>query len=789
MRPLSPVLPMALTAGSRLGRYDVISLLGEGGMGQVWRATDTQLNRQVALKILPDAFADDPDRLARFQREAQVLASLNHPNIGGIHGLEESEPSTGSGQAVKALVLELVEGPTLADRIAHGAMPIEDALPIAKQIAEALEAAHEAGVIHRDLKPANIKVREDGTVKVLDFGLAKALAPDAAAVAGSDPHQSPTLTVGATQMGMVIGTAAYMAPEQAKGRPVDKRADVWAFGAVLYEMLTGAKPFVGDDISSTLARVIEREPDWEALPDALSPVVTVYLRRCLEKDPKHRVHDIADVRLALDGAFDTTARAPSDPAEALRLWQQPLAATLAVLGLVVMTGLAVWGWMRPTDTRRTAHLELALPAATSDTGAFVNAIDISADGRRIVVDTGTGPFTLYNLDQPGGGVAIAGTGGATHPVLAPDGSSLAYVANNVLLRRPLSGGNPERITTPDTTDFFGSSWTRDDRILFVPTWQRNILAVPAAPRSEPASLIEIDASRDELALTEPQLLPDGRVLYSGWDDNWFIAVADPESGDRAVLFRNGYAGRYVPTGHVVYAQDRYLFARTVDLETLEAGEPVQLLDDLDFDGGTGHGSFAISDNGVLAYLTGPDELDRTLVKIWPDGRREPLTDARRRYHNVLRLSPDGRQLVTNIFSGVGGGVEVWAYDLERDSFRAISQEAGWNEHPIWSADGRSVVWTTDTLGAGDLLIRPADASAPARPLFVDESYKIASAAHPSGKYVVSTPNNEQDLWVYAEDDPEHPEHFLPAPGMQWGGSLSPDGRHIVYDSQEMGVSI
>ena len=280
---------MSLSPGTRLGHYDVTSLLGEGGMGQVWQATDTQLNRQVALKILPDAFAADPDRLARFTREAQILASLNHPNIAAIHGIEEAE-------GTRALVLELVEGPTLADRIAKGPIPVDEALPIAKQIAEALEAAHEAGVIHRDLKPANIKVREDGTVKVLDFGLAKALDPNPDA----DPSQSPTLTAAATQMGVILGTAAYMSPEQAKGRVADKRADVWAFGVVLFEMLTGRRTFEGNDVTEVMAGVIKSDPDWDALPAELSPAAATYLRRCLQKDPKDRIRDIGDVRLALE---------------------------------------------------------------------------------------------------------------------------------------------------------------------------------------------------------------------------------------------------------------------------------------------------------------------------------------------------------------------------------------------------------------------------------------------------------------------------------------------------------
>ena len=323
---------MALQLGTTLGPYEIQAKLGAGGMGQVWQATDTQLNRQVALKILPDAFADDPDRLARFQREAQVLASLNHPNIGGIHGLEESD-------GVKALVLELVEGPTLADRIATGPIPLDEALPIARQIAEALEAAHERGIIHRDLKPANIKVRDDGTVKVFDFGLAKALEGP-----GGDPSESPTVTAAATATGVILGTAAYMSPEQARGKPVDKRVDIWAFGALLYEMLAGRRPFKGRDVSETLGAVLQLAPDWDALPDDTPPRLTTLLRRCLEKEPKQRVHDVADVRLAMEGAFETTGASLSEPrvAPTLQMWQRPIPAVVVALVLVVLGGLAVW---------------------------------------------------------------------------------------------------------------------------------------------------------------------------------------------------------------------------------------------------------------------------------------------------------------------------------------------------------------------------------------------------------------------------------------------------------------
>ncbi len=317
---------MPLQAGTALGPYEVIAQIGAGGMGEVYRARDTKLDRDVALKVLPEAFTSDPDRLARFEREAKVLASLNHPNIGHIYGLEEAE-------GTKALVLELIEGPTLADRIAEGPIPIDEALPIAKQIAEALEAAHEQGIIHRDLKPANVKVKADGTVKVLDFGLAKAFQPEAS---GASASESPTisLTAAATQMGMVIGTAAYMAPEQASGKPVDKRADVWAFGVVLYEMLTGARPFVSDDVSKTLAHVIAIDPDWGTLPDNLPPVLGSFLRGCLEKNPKKRVGDVRDVRLAMEGVFEPTASPIAAAAPHLQAWQRPLPMLLGVLVLL-----------------------------------------------------------------------------------------------------------------------------------------------------------------------------------------------------------------------------------------------------------------------------------------------------------------------------------------------------------------------------------------------------------------------------------------------------------------------
>ena len=361
---------MALSVGTRLGHYDVTALIGEGGMGQVWQATDTQLNRQVALKILPDAFADDPDRLARFKREAQILASLNHPNIAAIYGIEEAE-------GTRALVLELVEGPTLADRIRKGPIPLDEALPIAKQIAEALEAAHEAGVIHRDLKPANIKVRQDGTVKVLDFGLAKAFDP----TPDADPSQSPTLTAVATQMGMVLGTAAYMAPEQAKGKPVDKRADVWAFGTVLFEMLTGRNPFVGDDVSDTLALVLKFEPEWDALPDETPARIRQLIQTCLQKNPKQRVHDLADVRLAMAGAFETMVESVPPLSESRQVL--PLTAAVSV-AVALVTGLVVWTTTRSPVERPVTRFSITAPPGQTFSRVFNVPVAISPQGTHVV---------------------------------------------------------------------------------------------------------------------------------------------------------------------------------------------------------------------------------------------------------------------------------------------------------------------------------------------------------------------------------------------------------------------
>ena len=515
---------MALTVGSRLGHYGITALIGEGGMGQVYQATDTNLDRQVAIKLLPDAFAGDGDRLARFEREAKVLASLNHPNIGAIYGLEKSGDT-------RALVLELVEGPTLADRIKQGPIPVDEALPIAKQIAEALEAAHEAGVIHRDLKPANIKVREDGTVKVLDFGLAKAMQPDA-----SDPNmsQSPTisLTGAATQMGMVIGTAAYMAPEQASGKVVDKRADVWALGAVLYEMLTGARPFVGDDVSKTLAHVIAIDPDWSTLPKALPPVLNNFLRGCLEKDPRKRIRDIGDVRLAMEGAFDTTVSAPAEPVALPQpqVWQRPAFLALAALVLVAATGVAVWTAIRPALSpvvRFTlAHDEepqLFIATRSPD-------VAISPGGEHIaymagVNGLGAEQLRVRALDRLTSEALALGE--LNSPFFSPDGTAVGFYDRRggnaqVMLSVSVLGG-PVSTICDLQGDLRGASWGTDGTIVFGSQDTTTGLWRVAAVGGEPELLTTPDS--DEIDHLWPELLPDDESVV-------FTVLTNPEADSR-----------------------------------------------------------------------------------------------------------------------------------------------------------------------------------------------------------------------------------------------------------------
>ena len=582
---------MALSPGTKIGHYDVTALLGEGGMGQVWQATDTQLGRQVALKILPDAFAADPDRLARFTREAQILASLNHPNIAQIHGIEEAE-------GTRALVLELVEGPTLADRIAKGPIPLDEALPIAKQIAEALEAAHEAGVIHRDLKPANIKVREDGTVKVLDFGLAKALAGDA----GSDPSESPTVTAAGTREGVILGTAAYMSPEQARGRPLDKRTDIWSFGCVLFEMLTGQPVFSSETVSDTIANVLDRQPRWGALPAGTPAAVRKLLRRCLDKERKERLQHIGDARVEIRDALDGTSAV--ETAAVPTAHSVGRSRTSMWLAVVVTVLLAGWGgWFANSRVGSDVELPIVrfeIPAGLA-IGPLGGTIAISPDGTHILQRGMGSPLSLRSMDQSDIVRELVQQGDG--PFFSPDGNWVGFFDAG-LSRMPTSGGAPSIIAEFGARDL-GASWGSDETIVFATTVG---LYRVTATGGEPELLAAPRSEHGELAYAWPDLLPGGNValftiVSEGPTRGADIAALDLGTGELTVVLRGGSRARYVATGHLVYVEGARLHAVAFDPTTQKVGgEPAQMLTEEVAFGQRGGAQFDISQTGTLVYL-------------------------------------------------------------------------------------------------------------------------------------------------------------------------------------------
>ena len=697
---------MALEIGSRLGHYDVTALIGEGGMGQVYQATDTTLDRNVALKVLPDAFTADPDRLARFEREAKVLASLNHPNIGAIYGLEKSGDT-------RALVLELIEGPTLADRIAQGPVPLDEALPIAKQIAEALEAAHEAGVIHRDLKPANIKVRDDGTVKVLDFGLAKAFQPDA-----SDPalSQSPTisLTAAATQMGMVIGTAAYMAPEQAKGRPVDKRADVWAFGVVLFEMLTGARPFAGDDVSETLARVIDREPDWAALPDSVPPVLSSFLRRCLQKNPKKRIRDIGDVSLAMEGVFETTVTSLAEPGAVpqVQVWQRPAAVSLLALVAAIVTGVAVWSLTQPAPRPVSRSLLTPPPSMPLDVSFYVS-VALTPDGTRVVYRGSLNgqPHLFVRPLAALDATPLTGLGSSpVIPFISPDGNWVGFFDDGRLQRVSILGG--PLVAVAGITGFpRGASWGSDDRIIFATAARDSgLLRVPLGG-GQVEVLTTPDLERGEVDHYWPEILPGGQaVLFTitttGGLQNAQVAVLSLESGDYDVLVPSGSNPRYVPTGHIVYGIGGTLRAVGFDLDSLTVtSDPIPVVDDVVI-GTFGGANFAVAHDGSLVYVRGSagGGVEATLVWVDRDGGEESLA-AEPDLYTDLSLSPDGTRLATRVDDDQGGS-DIHIYDIARNNFAQLTFSAT-EVGPVWTPDGKRVVFSSSRDGTLNLYVKNA----------------------------------------------------------------------------------
>jgi serine/threonine protein kinase len=769
---------VSLTPGTRVGAYEIHALIGRGGMGEVWRATDTRLKRQVALKVLPAVFVTDPDRVARFQREAEVLATLNHRNVAQIYGVEEA-------LGVTALVLELVEGPTLADRIAQGPVPVDDALPIARQIAEALEAAHEQGIVHRDLKPANIKVRDDGTVKVLDFGLAKLTEPTTATAAAGALANSPTLTSPATMtgVGVLLGTAAYMSPEQAKGRPADKRSDIWAFGCVLYEMLTGACPFGGETLTDVIAAVVSRDPDWQAVPPATPAAVRVLLRRCLQKNPGQRLQHAGDVRIEIDDADAT----PADPARSgsagfwRSTWVPWVVAALLAIALLVTQ---VFSQRTTSSSSPLVRLELNMPSGVEVTTTNSPSIAISSDGKAIAFIGGiAGLRRLFvrRFDESEA-TLIRGTEGANACAFSPDGRALAFITNDRLLKKvTLADGLVTTIASDVDQNVGGVAWGADDRITFVRSgtlWQAAALGGPAR------QLTKLDSASNERLHLKPTVVAGGHAILfatvtGGNRTLTHLEAISVATGERHAVVDAGSSPIYVSSGHLLFFRDDVLLAAPFDADTLKVtGPAVAVLQDISQDQ-LGNPLVAVSNAGSLAYVPSSNATKR-LVWVSRQGVEEPISETSRPYQNP-RLSPDGHRIVVEVAGG-----HLWMQDLARGNFTKLtSAESIGNTYAVWTPDASRLVFRTLT----DLRLIDPQSGGGSQAVPGTSGVDVPSAITPDGHTLVfirPTSDSGGDLYALSLVGEPQPRAIVRTPGYDGGAQFSPDGHWMAYASNESG---
>ena len=793
--------PLPLTPGTRLGPYEVVSTLGSGGMGEVYRATDTRLKRQVAIKVLPASVAGDRERLARFQREAEILAALNHPNIAAIYGLEETGEAT-------ALVMEIVEGPTLADRITESdgrGLPLDESLAVVRQIADALEAAHDQGIIHRDLKPANVKVRDDGTVKVLDFGLAKAMEPASAqsASAGQAVSQSPTITSPAmTQAGLILGTAAYMSPEQAKGRPTDKRSDVWAFGCVLYEMLTGRRAFDGDDVSDTLAAVLRAEPDWSALPRETPHEIRLLLKRCLEKDRRARISDMGTTRF-----LTTETIAPGHTMDPLtgvvvrpHRWQN-----LAWAGAGLVCGLAIAGlaaWWRMASESPAGPAPVVRFAITPAAGEALTVqgndrdLAISPDGMRIVYRGGDPARIFTRAIQDLDPVSLDGTTEGRAPFFSPDGRWIGFflrTGNDVELRKvALAGGAP--VTIARATGLpRGASWGDDDVIVFATSDSATgLMSVPASG----GDVTVLTKPEPETEHVSPSVLPEGRAVLFGitpltrqpWSvgdrENIRIAVLDRTTGQHRILV-DGAQPEYASSGHLLYAAGGSIWGIRFDPRRLAVsgtGIPVvERVTTLP----VGAAEFAISRNGtlLLAHGTQPGLSLGALVWVDRDGGEQPIKLPARHYA-YPRISPDGTRVAVDIRDQDN---DIWVWDIARDTLTRLTSDKGFDVSPLWMPDGRRLVFSSSRGGTERLYWQPADGTGSVEPVTKEPFEAQATSVSADGRRIFFSDgggNVRRALGLITLDNPPKTERIMPSDFSTVNGMVSPDDRWIAYESTE-----
>ena len=767
---------MSLAPGVRLGPYEIVALIGAGGMGEVYRARDGNLTRDVALKILPELFASDPERRARFSREANLLATLNHPNIAAIYGFESSDH-------VPALVLEMVEGPTLADHIARGPIPPDEALPIARQIAQALEAAHAQGIVHRDLKPANVKVRDDGTVKVLDFGLAKAIAADSApaVVAASPTITSPA----ATAMGTIMGTAAYMSPEQARGRAVDRRSDIWSFGAVLYEMLTGRRAFDGEDVSDTLANVLKREPDWSALPADTPPGIERVLRRCLTKDPRLRTHDAADVRIDLDDQ-PATRVAAGERSGRLKMFERS-----AWIGVAL-----AFAWWRGGAAEPLPQPVLRFQIPPPDRHSFgalfgfATPPALSPDGTRIVFyaedGTGKGSLWLRALDSLDAR-QLADTGGGFQPFWSPDSQSIAFFAERKLYRLDLTRGERHEVC-PFTGNPRGGSWSATGSIVFATNNPQSVMRV-SSQGGTPAPIRLSGAENQRGPISWPSFLPDGRrFLYSartkaGAVRAIYLASLESDTDVRMIVTSDTQAVFAAP-GYLLFGRDTRLLHQAFDVHTGQvSGDAVAVVDRLRMMTQIAFGEFSASNTGVLAYRSAVDASNQF---TWVDRKGAPqgTVGAPGRYRTSA-LSPDGRRLVYTDLTDDN----LKLLDLRTQITTVLTSEPGTETAPVWSSDGRYVYYRSDD--GGVFRKNPDGTSAPVKVLDgvingPGQFVKDATLGSLLLYFGILPNQTSMDILILPLDGPASPRAIVATPSADVEPQVSPDGKWLAYASSETG---
>jgi len=775
---------MSLEPGRKLAHYEIIEPIGKGGMGEVYKARDTKLERDVAIKVLSEDFASDEERLARFEREAKLLASLNHPNIAGIYGFEEQD-------GVRALALELVSGPTIAERIQQGPVPVDEAIAVAKQVAEALEAGHEAGIIHRDLKPANIKLREDGTVKVLDYGLAKALDSDATSDAGTDVSQSPTLTRQGTQVGVILGTAAYMSPEQAKGKRLDQRTDVWAVGAVLFEMLTGKRPFEGEDVSELLATVIKTEPEWESLPSDLDPRVQHLLRRCLRKDRTMRLQAAGDIRVELEDVLADPTPVVTRELSAPKRSSLSLAWGASVLAAAVVGGLAAWN-LFPEPERPVTRF--AINGETRVTSTGTKSVAIAPDGSAFVYHTGeSGGHQLFlrRLDELDPVLLVSSFTWLGNPFFSLDGRWVGFsnFSDQTWAKVSVLGGQPVPLfEAPSSAN--GASWGADNTIVFAMHSPNTGLYRGSGDGGRAEILTTPDTAAGEIAHQWPEVLPGGNgVLFTIVKESTQIAVLDLHTHQIDVLLPTGSNAQYSPTGHIVYGLDGVLLAVRFDSERLElTGDPVPVQDGV-YTHESGEVEFGLSADGSLLYLAGEAVAPRRSL-AWVDrqGQEEPLA-AEERAYRAPRISPDGRRLAVDAADEEG---DIWIWDFTRETMSRLTSSPDDDQFPEWMPDGDRVVFSSSRDTVNSIYSKAADGTGTAEPFTDDERYRYLTTFAPDGKRVVFQEQQPGDAKRFADlsmlllDGVSVPEPLLASDFIEASPDISPDGRWLVYQSNATG---